>query len=147
MKWLSFYDTIVMNLSWNFPSWAKPSYKGSERSQAELGHLNFWAENLSIFFLCIAFIAQSFFCLASTNFWTKKKKYYSIKEKTESRVPSLLKMLGNKKKCNFFVFQTEIKFSCWRKKAPSRAKNPSARAMAQASLARTHHKYKLWGPE
>ena len=38
------------------PKLAKPSCKGSELSQAELGHLNFWAENeLSIIFWCMSF--------------------------------------------------------------------------------------------
>ena len=35
---------LVMSSSCNLPIWAKPSWKGSESSQAELGHFNFWAE-------------------------------------------------------------------------------------------------------
>ena len=30
--------------SWNFPAHVSPSYEGSEPSQAELEHFNFWAE-------------------------------------------------------------------------------------------------------
>ena len=42
----------VMNSSWNFPSWAEPSYKGTEPRQAKLGHFNFRAEtDLSIFLI------------------------------------------------------------------------------------------------
>ena len=41
---------LVMSSSWNFPSRAKQSYKGSEPNQAKLGQLNFRAENeLAIF--------------------------------------------------------------------------------------------------
>ena len=35
---------ILMSTSWNFLSWADPSWKGSEPSRVELGHFNFWAE-------------------------------------------------------------------------------------------------------
>ena len=38
------FDLVVMSSSWNFPSWAKPSWKGSEPSRAELGHFKFRAE-------------------------------------------------------------------------------------------------------
>ena len=42
-------STVVMSLSWNFPSWAEPSYKVAKPSRA--GHFNFRAETeLSIFF-------------------------------------------------------------------------------------------------
>jgi hypothetical protein len=40
-----------MSPSWNFPARAEPSYKGAEPSRAELGHLNFRAENKLAIFL------------------------------------------------------------------------------------------------
>ena len=49
----------VMSLSWNFPSWAEPSWKVSEPSRD--GHFNFRAETELDFFWYIAFIAPNFF--------------------------------------------------------------------------------------
>ena len=46
-KQLSLYlitYTIVMSLSWNYPSWAEPSCKVSEPSWAKLGYFNYRAE-------------------------------------------------------------------------------------------------------
>jgi hypothetical protein len=44
-----------MSSSWNFPARAEPSYKGSEPSQAELGHFNFRAEiELTIHTICMS---------------------------------------------------------------------------------------------
>ena len=47
-----------------------------------------------------------------------------------------------RKKTQFFNFRAEIFFRAERKRPraePSQAENPSARAMARASSARTHH--------
>ena len=42
--------SLEMSLSWNFPARASPSCEGSEPSQAEFGHFDFWAETeLKIF--------------------------------------------------------------------------------------------------
>ena len=80
------------------------------------------------------------------------KKYHSLQRKLKiewTKYQVLWKCSGNKekkslsdKKCLFSDFQAEIRFSSWREKVTSWAEpswNPSARAMAQASLARTHH--------
>jgi hypothetical protein len=40
-----------MSASWNFLAQAEPSYKGSEPIRAELGLLNFRAENELVIFL------------------------------------------------------------------------------------------------
>ena len=34
----------MMSWIWNFPSWAKPSWKGPKPNQAKLGYFNFQAE-------------------------------------------------------------------------------------------------------
>ena len=65
-----------MSSSWNFPSWAEPSWKVSEPSRAKLGTSIFELKPRCTFFLNIAFLAPNFFvCLKISHF--KKKKYYS----------------------------------------------------------------------
>ena len=67
---------VVMSSSWNSRAEQSRAIKVPSRPepiQAELGYLNFRAENeLAIFFLMYSFLAKIFFCLAFTNFWTQK---------------------------------------------------------------------------
>ena len=77
----------------------------------------------------------------------QEEKVLFTTKKTESRVPSLLKMQRNKEKKNEWQKIQIFSFSSWNEifeekgQEPSRVENPSARPMAQASSARTHHYY------
>ena len=76
-----------MSSSWNFPSWAKPSYLVSKPSRAKVGHFNFLTEVKLWFFLIYSFFTS--FLFSSINFWTShflKKNCYSLQKTTENRV-------------------------------------------------------------
>ena len=77
-----------MSPSRKFPARASPSYEGSEATQAELGHFNFWAENELDFFsynpkishfkkkqyYFYSFLLQMILLLLKmTTFWSEKK--------------------------------------------------------------------------
>ena len=123
---------VVMSSSLNFPSWAEPSYNGSEPSWAGASQFSGWKRAVDFFLM---------YCSSSPNFFSvlllqtsepenqsfKKKKYYSLqrKLKVEWQVFWKCKEIRKKmsgKKCKFLAFRAEIKFSSWRKKATSRAK-------------------------
>ena len=67
---------LVMSSSWNFLSWAEPSWKGSELSQAKLGHFNFRAETeLTI---CMSISSKFFACIMITTNYNQF--YHNISE-------------------------------------------------------------------
>ena len=100
-----------MSSSWNFPSWAKPSYLVSEPSRAGVGYFNFRSEVKLWFFLMYSFFTS--FLFSSINFWTShflKKNCYSLQKTTENRVKKVfwkcknlisLEKLYPKNKTNF----------------------------------------------
>ena len=72
----------LMSSSWNLPSWAKPSWKGSKPSQVEVEHFNSWAETELTKFLGLFF-------------WNKKPLYlcsavYRLRQLDWSTVNSFL---------------------------------------------------------
>ena len=104
-----------MSPNWNFPALAEPSYEGSELSQAELGHFNFRAESKLTKY-------RNFFF---THFIPKSLL------SDFACMPCFLS--------NFRLVLANFRFRAEVKKVTSRAENPSARALARASSARTHH--------
>ena len=146
-----------MGSSWIFSAQASPSYEGSEPSWAELGQIfelkTSWTFSLIYSFFCFNFlfsphklvilrrnsITFSLFCCKWYCFFLKMTNF-----KDEKRKLDLKKI--------YIKFSSWKKSSRWREKGhePSRAENTSARAMARASLARTHHYYlvnRCWSTE
>ena len=83
--------------------------------------------------------SPNFLCIASepekSNLF-KKEKYYSLQRKVKNTKERRKKMSGKKKTSRAEKNNSELKE---KGHEPSRAENPSARAMALASSARAHH--------
>ena len=107
-----------MSPSWIFPARAEPS---------RAGHFYFRAEIELDFFLLYSFFSSIF---SKISYFKERKVSFSI-EKTENR----LKMQGEYIKIAIFGFSSWFFISELDKKGhePSRAENPSGRAMARAS--------------
>ena len=135
-----------MSPSWNFPTRAEPSYEGSEPSRAKLGHFNFQAETelticaslSSKFFRFSNFASVTWF--ESISWWSIiHLNFCSIKVHNFVIFQCFSEQVYHKKK-SWLVF-AQFSIPSWSGKGhePNRAEKPSARAMARASFARTHH--------
>ena len=121
-----------MSSSWNFPSWAQTSYKGSKPGQA--GAFQFSSWNQTGIFSCMCSISSSKYIFLSCfyQFLNKNMSHFKIDIRKV-----VWKYKGKTKQKNMNS-QAEMKSSSWREKATSQselnqAEIPSARAMARAS--------------
>ena len=88
-----------MSSSWNFPSWAEPSWKVSEPSRAEL----------EVFIIYSFLRSTNFFFMDENQSFLKKKGLFTIK-KNKNKV-KIRKKKSKWKKCLFYDFRAERKRS------------------------------------
>ena len=155
------YTSAEFELEFSELSWAEPTYKCTEPSQA--GHLNFRAESeLSIFFWCMVFLTFFFSFLLFYSFLNPKsshlltKKYYSLQRKlkiewTKGYPEQSAKSSKNArknlcvKKRQFSEFRADLFFELEGKcHEPFWAEKPSAWAMAWAIICPTYWTYLMY---